>query len=83
MSVLIVVRVMMVVLVGSVPVDWSVSPKALLRYGELKSQIVLIRLFSFFDLIVFITFDFGSKLLGLNSGGNFITLSGFCSMQKP
>ena len=44
----------MVVLVGSVPV----SPRLLLMIGDLKSQIVLICLVSFFDLLVFIALSF-------------------------
>ena len=57
--VLTVVNVIMVILVGSVPV--SVSPKAFLATDDLKSQIVLISLVSFFDLLFFMAFSFAQN----------------------
>ena len=78
--VLIVVMVVTVTFVGSVPV--SVSPKAFRSAGELKSQIVLITLVSFFDLLFFMAFSFCSKLSGHYSSLKFITRRGICCMQR-
>ena len=70
------VIIVIVVLVGSVPVGGSVSPKLFFRETAPKSQIVLILRFSFFDFIVFIVNGFGSKLLGYEKSMNFITQRG-------
>lgn len=74
--------IVIVVLVVSVPpvCVGVVSAYALLEEIGLKSQIVLIRFFNFFELKVFIAFKFSVKLFSPVLSLNFVTQRHFCDM---
>ena len=77
-----VVNVTTVVFVGSVPVGVSPQALGLLITEALKSHIVDMLVFNFFDLFVFMGFVFCPNLFSHKTGVNFLTLRAFCPMQK-